>query len=111
MQQANLEASIKRAVSGISLSACHANAKTSDWTGLAQAAVKFAIAALPQDAKFTIEDVRATIDEELPAPPDLRAWGSVTQSLIKSGSLVKTHSYKQAASSNGSPKMLYAKGI
>lgn len=111
MSQTDLDFGIKKGVVGINRAALNANSKIAGWTGIAKLAVLNHLASLNLDSTFTIEDVRVIVDEQIPPPPDLRSWGSVTQSLIKTGDIQKTFTYKQAASSNGSPKMLYKKGI
>lgn len=75
-----------------------------------------ALEALRQFAKwqggfFTMEQARAVIAWEVPAPTDRRAWGPLTQLAIREGVIKKAPGmYAPAASSNGAPKQMYAKG-
>jgi hypothetical protein len=60
---------------------------------------------------FTIETLRNAIEQELPAPPDLRAWGAVTLVAAKKGLIErKKGAFAPAVSSNGSPKPMYTRG-
>lgn len=57
---------------------------------------------------WTMEECRSFCHEQgLREPPDMRAWGSVTQKAIRQGIIRKTGQYAPAASSNGSLKPLY----
>lgn len=60
----------------------------------------------PKD--FTMEELRTSLIF-LDAPPDARAWGSVTRQAVARGIIVRTGGYRAAVSSNGSPKPLYRK--
>jgi hypothetical protein len=80
--------------------------------GLADAAVeRLRQWVVKQREPFTIEHARAAIAAELPAPPDLRAWGSVTLLAKRRLYIVQVpRLFMPAASSHGSPKAAYARG-
>ncbi len=61
-------------------------------------------------ALFTVETMRWVIQSELPAPPDLRAWGSVSRIAAARGYITKTKRTAPIASSNGSDRPLYSRG-
>ncbi len=79
-----------------------------DWLGQALARVK-AFAA-HQHGLFTIEQCRAVLEKELPAPSDARVWGAVTRQAKAAGFIEQTKLYAPCASSNGSPKPMYRRG-
>ena len=58
---------------------------------------------------FTIEDARFHC-RDLPPGCDGRVWGHITRQAVKLGIIEATGQYAPAASSNGSPKMLYRRG-
>lgn len=84
--------------------------KNGGWGTLALAAVVEYIKGLPPKATFTMEDVRLGVEDKLAAPTDRRAWGSVTQTAIRSLYIEATGLFAPAVSSNASPKPLYRKG-
>jgi len=94
---------------GITRSAEHADAVHDGWVYDAVESLRAAIALFPRGADFTIEQVRQKITD-LPDPPDLRAWGAVTRRATKLGYVVKTGKFRNATSSNNSPKPLYVHG-
>ena len=96
-------ASIKRA-------AQRANRENPGWSAQALAAVRHYVRGLSRRAEFHIEDIRNALGAEVPEPSDLRAWGGVTQAAIRLDIIKRTGDYKRAASSHGSPKMLYVRG-
>lgn len=57
---------------------------------------------------FTMDELRSTAND-LAAPHDARAWGTVTRQAVARGIIVRTGGYRAAVSSNGSPKPLYRK--
>lgn len=61
-------------------------------------------------ALFTVEAMRWVIQVELPTPPDLRSWGSVTRLATKRGYIAKTKRTAPTVSSNGSDRPLYVRG-
>lgn len=81
------------------------------WTEMAVERVRAHVATLPFDRDFIVEDVRLAIQGALPAVPELRVWGSVTQAAIRFGFLVKTGRYMPAVSSHASPKPVYRRGV
>jgi len=54
---------------------------------------------------FTTEEVRMA-NPDLPAPPDMRAWGHIAKSAEKS-EIVEAVGYKRAQSSNGRVSVLW----
>jgi hypothetical protein len=97
-----------RALSGMSRAADRADRANPGWTD--QALTLLRSAARMMEAPFTIEAVRLVIEPFLPTPTDGRAWGAVTQAAIRAGVIEPTGEFARAASSNGSPKMLYRRG-
>ena len=71
--------------------------------------VRLHVARSDEPSEFTIERVREFM-ASVPPAPDGRAWGAVTRRALKLGYIVATDGYAPAASSNGSPKRLYARG-
>lgn len=60
---------------------------------------------------WMVEQFRVWAEKQgLDLPPDSRAFGGVTQRAIRRGVIVKV-GYAPAASSNGSPKPLYARSV
>lgn len=97
---------------GMQSSAEHADDVIPGWQDRAVTACISAIDR--QTGHFTMEHIRAvaTWCLDLPQPPELRAWGSLTIRLIREGIIEKTGQYAPAASSHGSAKPLYRrKGI
>jgi hypothetical protein len=94
---------------GITRSATHANAVHEGWVDDAVESLRMAIALFPRGSDFTIEQVRQKITN-LPKPPDLRAWGSVTRRAVKLNYVIKSGNFRTAVSSNNSPKPLYVHG-
>lgn len=102
-----LYAAAVRANAAILAVAAKAERKSAGW-------VELALAELGEFARstkgtFTIEQARAAIQDKLPKPHDLRAWGQVTRAARSKGVIVQD-GYAPAASSNGSPKPLYRAG-
>lgn len=95
-----------RAEQGIRSSAEHAEQDVPGWGEMALAAVlRFANSS---QHPFTMEECRGVVTfYGLPDPPELRAWGAVTQNAIRQGIIIPTGQYARAQSSNGSPKPLY----
>lgn len=92
---------------GVQESSNHAEMDAPGWGERAYLAVSFS----PLAASFkewTLEEMRIHVMRFFPidSPPDLRAWGSVTQRLIRDG-IIEPVGYARAASSNGSPKRTY----
>ena len=78
------------------------------WLALALERVRAFAAANP--GVFTVEMMRQVLTE-VPAPPDLRAWGRVTQDAIRLGYIERVPKVViPAASSNGSVKPAWRRG-
>jgi hypothetical protein len=103
------DAASKAANLGIERAVQHAERVHTDWAQDAAAALGQAASSFGAGELFTIEQLRA-LCTDLPAPPDLRAWGGVTRIAMRLGYIERTHSFALATSSNNSPKPLYAKG-
>jgi hypothetical protein len=84
--------------------------KNGGWTQVALAALCEHVRSLPAGAEFILEDVRLAIEDKVPTPTDLRAWGAVTQTAIRALKIEKTDKTAPAKSSNASPKTLYRRG-
>lgn len=94
---------------GIARSAIHADAVHDGWVDEAVESLRTTVALFPRGSDFTIEQVRQNINN-LPEPPDLRAWGAVTRRAVKLGYIARTGNFRTATSSNNSPKPLYVHG-
>lgn len=93
-------------IAGMTSAAEHAEADSPGW---GERALSAAVRAMSmQSGNFTMEHIRyvAHFYIGLGMPPDLRAWGAVTQKLIRAG-VIERVGYAPAASSHGSPKPLY----
>lgn len=95
---------------GMERAADHANRVEPGWTEVALEALKGYAGRQAANDEFTIEEARAEIAPTLPAPPDLRAFGAVTQMALRRGVIKPTGGFKRAASSHASPKPLYRRG-
>ena len=93
-----------RADAGISSSAEHAEAVEPGWQERAIHLVT--LYAAWTNKEFTMEMAREFVEPFLPTPPDLRAWGSVTQSLVRRN-IIEPVGFARAASSNASFKRTY----
>ena len=103
MMQADLFAARERGKTGSRRASERADRAVEGWTERAAYAIgEYARFGGP----FLIEDVSKT--EMIWAPPDPRAWGHATRLAVKRG-WIKKVGYAPAASSNGSPKCLWAK--
>jgi hypothetical protein len=98
-----------RGLAAAAAAALKAQRSHTNWTENMVLELATVVDALPADATFTIEDLRALCS---PTPPgtDARAWGHVTQAALRLGVIEPTGKHARAASSNGSPKPLYARG-
>lgn len=110
MSQSALDFGIERGINGMNRAVSHANRVVDKWSDIARNAVINFLKSKDDDYLFIIEDVRSEIDNKIPPPPDLRSWGSVTQSLVRHHDIEATDLFRKAASSNGSPKPVYKKG-
>lgn len=84
--------------------------KNGGWATVALSRLVEHVKSLPADAEFIVEDLRLAIEDKLPAPTDLRAWGAVTQAATRAQFIEKTGGIAPAKSSNASPKPLYCRG-
>ena len=105
MMQPDLFAARERGKTGSRRASERADRASEGWTE--RAAVKIREYAEFIDDSFPIELVRLTWASPGP-PPDERAWGHATRLAVKRG-WIKKVGYAPAASSNGSPKCLWAK--
>ena len=103
----DFETARQRADTGIRSSLEHAERVIPSWADTAFALLT-RFAATSADP-FTIETFRWwAVMRGLPYPPDNRAFGGVTQRALRAGVMVRI-GYAPTASSNGSPKALYAR--
>lgn len=110
----NLAAARARGDRGAERAASKADRAVHGWVDRAAEAVRdFVLHNLAgMTREFTIETVRVRAkDFGLPDPPDARAWGHVTRRAVQLGYIEATGGYAPAASSNGSPKRLYRRGM
>lgn len=112
MQQAALdfERAQRRRDAGMASASEHAEKEHPGWTELAAEAIhRHAIAVFPEG--FTTEEARAAVEQTIPRPPELRAWGAVTR-ICKERRYIEPvpGEIRPAASSNGSPKQVYRLG-
>lgn len=100
-----------RAERGIVSSILHAERSSPGWSERAYSYV-CAYAVMHRVEAFTMEDLRlAAFDSGLDPPPDLRAFGGVTQRAIRRGVLKPTGRYRATVSSSGGAKPLYIGGV
>lgn len=65
-----------------------------------------------QAGAFTIEMLREVVAAEIDPPHDLRAWGPITKKAMRKDVIQLVRgATAPAASSNGSPKPLYRRGV
>ena len=65
-----------------------------------------------QAGAFTIEMLREVVAAEIDPPHDLRAWGPITKKAMRKDVIQLVRgATAPAASSNGSPKPLYKRGV
>jgi hypothetical protein len=104
-----MEAAHARAELGADRAAHSANSVCPGWLDLVLDRVRAFAATNP--GIFSIEMMRGVIGTEVPQPPDLRAWGRVTQDAIRLGYIERVPKVViPAASSNGSVKPAWRKG-
>lgn len=112
MQQAafDFQRATRRRDAGMARAAQHAEKDAPGWVQVAAEAIhQHAIAVFP--AGFTTEEARAAIENTIPRPPELRAWGAVTRICKKRRYIEPVPGEtRAAASSNGSPKQVYRLG-
>lgn len=95
---------------GMNQAADHADRERAGWCNDAFVACADLIAQLPADQLVTAEQLRIAVEREvpeLPAPPDLRAWGRVIRTLVTEGWLDPTDQFARRASGHGSPTRVY----
>lgn len=97
-----------RADRGISRAIDHAERSIPGWTDMALEALRQWVS--KQTDAFTIEQARAAIASSVERPPELRSWGAVTRA-AKNRGLIVLDGVAPAASSNGSPKPTYRRGM
>lgn len=99
----------QRREAGISAAARRAERLNAGWCGMALEHLRrFACS---QVGVWTIEQVRAVLESQLPAPTDARAWGQVTITAIRLGYIEKAPGvFLPAASSNAAPKQGWRRG-
>lgn len=107
-RRAALLAAKARAEQGMDRAARKASRLNAGWCSEALERVRRFAAG--QAGLWTIEMVRAVIEEDLEQPSDGRAWGRVTQDALRLGFIVKTDKTAPSASSNGAPKPLFKRG-
>lgn len=105
-----LEQARERGTAGMLQAADRNERKNANWTAQALEALADHVRALPHGAEFILEDVRLAVASQVPEPTDLRAWGAVTQSAIRSLFIERTGGIAPAKSSHASPKPLYRRG-
>lgn len=88
---------------GIANAEVGANSAIPDWTEMAVA--KIAEYASSHE-EFLTEDIRASLGDDFPLPPDSRAWGPATRAAITQ-QIIRKEGYALARSSNMSPKPLW----
>ncbi len=112
MQQQSIDyaGAERRASSGISRSAEHAERECPGWVDLAvKALASYARVMAPH--LFTIEQARLSIASLIPKPTEARSWGQVTKTAKKRRIIEAVPGEtRPAASSNGSPKQAYRAG-
>lgn len=92
---------------GVERTAARAERRLPGWLEIALGYLQ-AFAATRQ--RFMTEELRAwAIAEGCPAPPNPKAWGAVMQAGRRRG-IIRSIGYAPAASSNLSPKVLWAAG-
>lgn len=98
-----------RADEGMARAAQHAEAVEPGWCACAVESLRDF--AKRQAGPFLIETARFVMQANgLPAPPEERAWGSVTRQAAKAGFIAMTDRMGKAITSNGSPKPMWVKG-
>jgi hypothetical protein len=103
MQQPDLFAARERGKTGSRRAGERADRASEGWTEEAAYCLwRWAC----DNERFLVEDVSQTA--MIRPPPDPRAWGHATRLAVKLG-WIKKVGYAPAASSNGSPKCLWAK--
>jgi hypothetical protein len=105
-----LEQARARGDAGMVRAAVTNERKNGGWSTLALGKLVEHVKSLPFDAEFIVEDLRLAIEDKVPEPTDLRAWGAVTQTAIRARYIEKTGRIAPAKSSNASPKPLYCRG-
>lgn len=101
----NMAEAIAKRDAGMASAKNHAETDAPGWGDRAYQAVASS-RALVRLGEWTMEDARTALWGRLDPPEELRAWGSVTQRLIRDG-IIEPVGYARAASSNGSPKRTY----
>lgn len=102
----DMEAARQRGTAGMNRAATRTEKKIDGWVAMAIERVREYAKKAP--GVFTIEQARDSFIT-LPAPCDLRSWGSVTR-YAKNRKIIVPVGYQPAASSHGSAKPAYRCG-
>lgn len=104
-----LAAARLRAERGMSQAESSAEWSIPGWVELA--VEKLRMFARAQGGVFSIEQAREALKDQVPTPPDLRAWGRVTQLAVARGFIEQVpRLFMPAASSNSTLKPAWRKG-
>lgn len=105
MSVQDMARALERRDEGIASSAQHAEEVQPGWGERAYRAVQ--CSGYLASESFTMDFARQWLYAcGLDIPPEERAWGAVTQKLVRDG-IIEPVGYAPAASSNGSPKRTY----
>lgn len=107
MSVQDMARALERRDDGMASSAEHAERAQPGWSERARAYVQRYPIIFGWETPFTMEQARQwAYAMGLDRPPEERAWGAVTQKLVRDG-IIEPVGYAPAASSNGSPKRTY----
>lgn len=105
MNLSNMAKALADRDAGMASSANHAETDAPGWGHRAYECVRLVARFTGKD--WTVEEMRGVCYAcGLDVPAESRAWGSVTQRLIRDG-IIEPVGYASASSSNGSPKRTY----
>jgi len=108
-RQQAIAAAKLRAERGMAQSESSAEWSNPGWIALALE--KLRMFARAQGGVWSIEMAREALAEEVPTPPDLRAWGRVTQLAVRAGYIEQVpRIFMTAASSNSTLKPAWRRG-
>lgn len=106
----SLDQARDRGAAGMLRAADRNERKNAGWPTMALQALVMWVKAQEPRSEFTMEDCRLSIEGQLTAPTDRRAWGAVTQAAIRARFIEATGLFAPAKSSNASPKPMYRRG-